>query len=162
MKSTKTKIAAGTTIATMGAVGAVAMSGAAGPPASTAAPSVAASAPVEVRTVVIKQTVRRTKRIKARPPSAGSPTAVAPAAPRAAPSMNGSESVVPMSATASVDDAAQLGTAQTVAYIARRKPPRKLRSRTSGAGRRKTRGRASALPSGNQNDRHETEETRDD
>lgn len=128
-----TKLAVAGTVAALGAIGAVAAANGSddGTTGTTAAVK-PRSAPVEVRTVVIKRVVHRTRRVKAKRP-APTPTR-APAAPVRAPA----PAVAPAPATAPAP--APVYTAQPVGYrpTARRRPPRvtsrPLRSRTSGAG----------------------------
>ncbi len=86
MAQTRTKIAAGGTLAALGALGAVAASEPPAPSASAAATAASVTAtktrvPVEVRTIVVKKVIHRTRRAK--PLKADAPRLLATAAPAA-------------------------------------------------------------------------------
>ena len=145
MSSTQRKVAAATTVTALGALDAGAMASTQSAPSSTAAP--AAAAPAEVRVVVIGKTVQRTKAEPQRAVSASAAAIAVPSTPPVAPVARPASSLDAAPALFAAGSTAAT-TAQSVAYAAKRKPPRTFRARASGSRRRIKGAKASAAPRG--------------
>jgi hypothetical protein len=153
MSRTSTKIAATTTVAALGALGATAMSSGGARPAPAATLPKPAPAAVEVRTVVIRKTVHRTRRIKAVTRPAARPTTTPTARAVVSPA-----TPVPLAPAPTAVAPVPAGPApRAVAYAPARRTPRPVRSRTSGS-----RGKGASASYGGESEGRDREEHGDD